>query len=697
MHKIKLNERQILMLQKLQENKPKNKLIKINEDQYKRLFKGGTQISKNLDKSIQTNDLQVESDENKNINLLEFAQEIIVFIKDVLKDPKNVVLSPYWDNLDISKGKLFRMLKKEGLLSLSNEANETKQYITPKLGFRKKIKELYNKVNSKDMVNEFGGDGGYPAGAEHDPRAPWNQPEYDDDDHEYGKDSIKADKEILKLIYFSNEMDDVAIFTDNKKIFVIVGETLAHRIGDDLFPYEDIEEEIDSETMYNYVNDKLSKKEIKIYSSVNALNEGYLCSLTPEIVQHLMKYYGRDEKLVSIIRQIPESTTATSSGSFVTGAAIDNPIIRKGDMSPEHEMDRINENGIDSSYTHFLVYKNTGKLCGGWDYSGSDVDDIKIFAKEDIKSDFPNFKVSDFKLMTKRGIEKMGINPFDSNNWENPVMNEGSVTEENNPWAICTASVGRDDKEKYEACVKKVKTQYGIKSELEETTDSAQVGGDSGSFVYDAPAGDGSSFWVAGNKENKKLKENLQKGQIYKKGPFRRRVDDFNPENNTFKVRQWGDGEARYLNLTSDEFNGWMLIEGKKILKISETQLKKILENNLTSTAYPKGKMVSFDDCTKLNNNKAAQNGGCNQGAINNVAKYKETKDSVVSEAYNIINENNSAKELVPLFVKAIDEVDENLSYAELAEAIAYIINDYYGSHLVELFLKRLNDLLMNK
>jgi len=31
--------------------------------------------------------------------------------------------------------------------------------------------------------------------------------------------------------------------------------------------------------------------------------------------------------------------------------------------------------------------------------------------------------------------------------------------EENNPWAICTASVGREDKEKYEKCVKSVKKQ----------------------------------------------------------------------------------------------------------------------------------------------------------------------------------------------------------------------------------------------
>ena len=35
--------------------------------------------------------------------------------------------------------------------------------------------------------------------------------------------------------------------------------------------------------------------------------------------------------------------------------------------------------------------------------------------------------------------------------------------EKDNPWAICTASVGREDKEKYEKCVKSVKKEKGIK------------------------------------------------------------------------------------------------------------------------------------------------------------------------------------------------------------------------------------------
>lgn len=32
-----------------------------------------------------------------------------------------------------------------------------------------------------------------------------------------------------------------------------------------------------------------------------------------------------------------------------------------------------------------------------------------------------------------------------------------------NPWAVCTASVGRGDKDKYERCVMDVKKKQGIK------------------------------------------------------------------------------------------------------------------------------------------------------------------------------------------------------------------------------------------
>jgi len=46
-------------------------------------------------------------------------------------------------------------------------------------------------------------------------------------------------------------------------------------------------------------------------------------------------------------------------------------------------------------------------------------------------------------------------------------------------------------------------------------------------------------------------------------------------------------------------------------------------------TQWPGGSFVEFDDCTKLNNNKDAQNGKCSVGASDNVIKLKKSKGNV--------------------------------------------------------------------
>lgn len=47
-------------------------------------------------------------------------------------------------------------------------------------------------------------------------------------------------------------------------------------------------------------------------------------------------------------------------------------------------------------------------------------------------------------------------------------MKEEEGDAKNNPWAICTASVGREDKAKYESCVKDVKKEKGIAESITE-------------------------------------------------------------------------------------------------------------------------------------------------------------------------------------------------------------------------------------
>jgi hypothetical protein len=244
---------------------------------------------------------------------------------------------------------------------------------------------------------------------------------------------------------------------------------------------------------------------------------------------------------------------------------------------------------------------------------------------------------------------------------------------------------------------------------MDETTSTVGVGGDSGTFAYDAPAGDGADFWTAGNKQNKKggksskdtpivrggiFTENIIKvGQVYKNGVGRIKVLDIKKSANplaksVIAVRQWGDKPARDFNIDPKELGQWELIHEnkKKVLKITEAQLKRILEShNMKSTAYPNGEMVDIDDCTKLNNNKVAQNGGCSQGAVDNVVKTHKTKGSVVAEISSV------QSKLVPLLIQAIEQVDDSLGYDDFADAVGTIIKEQYGAHLIKPFMQRLH------
>ena len=53
------------------------------------------------------------------------------------------------------------------------------------------------------------------------------------------------------------------------------------------------------------------------------------------------------------------------------------------------------------------------------------------------------------------------------------------------------------------------------------------------------------------------------------------------------------------------------------------------------NTQWAGGAFVKMDDCTKLNNNKKAQNGGCSTGAVDNVVKLQKTKSNINAPSLN--------------------------------------------------------------
>ena len=73
-------------------------------------------------------------------------------------------------------------------------------------------------------------------------------------------------------------------------------------------------------------------------------------------------------------------------------------------------------------------------------------------------------------------------------------------------------------------------------------------------------------------------------------------------------------------------------------------------------TQWAGGAFVELDDCTKLNNNKEAQKGGCSTGAVDNVVKLKKTSgninapslsEGIMREALKLQHDRNQGKLIV--------------------------------------------------
>jgi hypothetical protein len=100
-----------------------------------------------------------------------------------------------------------------------------------------------------------------------------------------------------------------------------------------------------------------------------------------------------------------------------------------------------------------------------------------------------------------------------------------------------------------------------------------------------------------------------------------------------------------------------------------------LLENKATDVLDKMGyQQISFSSCTKLNNNKAAQNGGCNQGD-SGVVKIKKPKKEAELHRKNFIKENVenvtfdkiglSLENIVKIVDTTIGQVNDRFSYPD--------------------------------
>ena len=83
---------------------------------------------------------------------------------------------------------------------------------------------------------------------------------------------------------------------------------------------------------------------------------------------------------------------------------------------------------IDPSYTHFAMFIPKNKIVTGWDYKDVSADERKHYSKIDLRDWFPEqangSKIKNFRVYNINKLKKMGIDPFDSNNWTQLTDND---------------------------------------------------------------------------------------------------------------------------------------------------------------------------------------------------------------------------------------------------------------------------------
>ena len=337
--KIKLTESQVLMLQHMDTKK----VVRITEDQFNRILSP------------------------QNIDLLTFAKGIIEFLKEIMINPENAGMTPLWNQMGTNRNELYKIMGSIGMVKVINVEGK-KQIKIVKKNLKRNIKRLYDIITTKQIkhspepVEEYNDN--LPMGAEHDPRAPYN------DNTQYTK--RKPTNDIYKVIYYNKE---IAILShDNslyafyyyhipKNDFVEYSEVPYEYNGED-HEYGDFE--IDGDTLQGYINDNISKlvKGVGIESYENGDD---ITKIDKEVANSLLSTWN-SEKLAGILGHIEETTSAGSSGAFVGPFMGEPEKIDEEDVPLQGDPIQLEDNEKpynQDEYHFYVVDRKRRKIYGG--------------------------------------------------------------------------------------------------------------------------------------------------------------------------------------------------------------------------------------------------------------------------------------------------------------------------------------------
>lgn len=748
MAKLKLTEAQIQMLQTIEEQLPNRKMVRITTEQYNRIFEvqdrngfegvkqpkplqPSSKVTKNFKKhgkNIPDSDIQFEQEDSV-IDIMDFAQEVISFLKELLIDPSDDITSKFWRKVGVSKDELIKKMREVGMIT-SGMVNGRKLIQVRKNGFQENIKKLYNMF--VEQQNEV-------------------QPEVTQmgDDIEMGEsdeNNMKTHDDIKRSMSepFKKKHDQKRSPEQiKKKLADIRAKELARRKKNDL-------DEDNSERVDQYLNrvggagmipdhkysegDKVlvdmgdgTKEKLTIANTSYFKPPKGKFHLTYKMIEYGDRMIFTQDMIIKRLGKLSEmgESNLPMGAEYDSNAPYNEKEPKQGLRADQGDFDLLYSDDKefalfkgrdDKFYVYYIPsaendeyaeYADREEIVHGKDEDGFadvelgewEMDDYIVenyvndhFSLEDAGKGYADWEngapisIIDQELKQelmsladiikgdnrrKRYVKILNNIPVgetttaaSSGSFVGKMSGDMPIHKGISP-KDAISNVKEDDKKKDKSLGLELKYNNIMHPKLgsyfvNDVQDQREDGGeisyiislkdDKGNispsnllYTYDKETGDEKIYF---NHDFEKLYDAYELFDEVYNLVFDKIKEILKPQSEVQEQGIQNSGQYATPGFSPSEFMGTKGKKGKAPVnkgvthkdtmypkgKFVKENLKLKESNNQTDTAYPEGSFVEFDDCTKLNNNKEAQKGGCSVGAVDNVVKTKKTKGSVVSD-----------------------------------------------------------------
>ena len=605
-------------------------------------------------------------------SLMEFAKHVIEFLNNLLKDPSNNGMGPFWHQLGISRKEILKMMSGVGLITTGGY----KVHVIAK-NFKTNIRKLYSEIkgsfsreDEQPLPEDVGGN------SIEGVKKPIYQNETKESNYSviYLNDEIAILKNPASALYFffysGIDKKDFMEYADVQRTYV-------GRDGEGEPDYDyDENFEIDADTIKNYVNDSLN--ELTVGEGVESYDKGDdLVQIDMPLKEEILRTF-HNERLKNILdlyvkdENLEETTTAASSGSFTA------PI----SFNPEQPTTSVNSTSPDSTTPSSVIKRPIGGMINASVLASLiTLAEAKMKIRKDgsaaqVKKDTLNYRKSDNENLK---CSKCTHNHDDTNQCDRVIAKVSpdyicnsyevkAVKEETSAassGSYTQPAIWAKDKSNMRFGKKAVWPGGSIIESLHEATnpngfgrvtlDSIKLGnrfkiGDTTIMVIEKIYQDDSDtiLDVKDERSGKIWQQEINHFLTWLRGVHAKQIErkslTSEADDGKHPMPQKDTPEWHQLQVARKTLNtpsailgvmGGMTIEQAKAIlakygiKIDET----IEESNFDSPSYggnekSGGGFVHLDPCVKLNNNKEAQQGRCSKGAVDKVVKVDKTNKS---------------------------------------------------------------------